>query len=104
MLFRSRALRADLDRIRTSGFVDSRSSFEAGVDSVATPVFDYSGTVVAAINASGPESAFSGPRGRRGEIIEAVCEAAVQISRRLGFSHRTSPAPQNDVPQPRRVR
>lgn len=88
------ALHADLARIRQSGIVDSRSSYEHGIDSIAAAIFDHAGAVVAAINASGPEIAFSGARGRRAEIARAVREAAAEISRRLGHvdsgtSHRT---------------
>ncbi len=79
------ALHAELGKVRESGFVDSRSSYEQGIDSIAAPVFDHSGTVIAAINASGPESAFGGARGRRTAIVMAVREAAALISRRLGF-------------------
>ncbi len=79
------ALHALLDKERTTGIVDSRSGYEAGIDSIAAPVFDHAGAVVGAINASGPESAFGGVRGRRAEIAEAVREAARTISKRLGW-------------------
>lgn len=79
------ALHADLAHIRTSGIVDSRSGYEHGIDSIAAPVLDHAGIAVAAINASGPESAFAGARGRRAEIAQAVREAALEISRQLGY-------------------
>lgn len=85
------ALHAMLDKERVAGIVDSRSGYEAGIDSIAAPVFDHTGAVVGAINASGPDSAFGGVRGRRAGIADAVREAAVVISKRLGFvggSHR----------------
>ena len=78
------ALHAELAKIREQGVVDSRSSYEQGIDSIAAPVFDHTGAVTAAINASGPDSAFGGARGRRSAIIVAVREAAALISRRLG--------------------
>lgn len=92
-----KALHTELDRIRASGIVDSRSSYEPGVDSVAAPVFDYSGAVVGAINASGPESAFVGAQGRRAGIVDAVQDAAAAISRQLGFAQRPS-TPQQTTP------
>ena len=79
-------LHADLERVRAAGFVDSRSSFEVGIDSVAAPLFDFSGAVVAAINASGPAQAFGGARSRRGEITAGVRRAGEEISRSLGFA------------------
>ncbi len=80
------ALHRQLDMARAHGYVDARSAFEAGIDSIAAPVLDMSGDVVAAINASGPAGAFSGEPGRREEIARAVCEGAAEIGRRLGYS------------------
>lgn len=77
-------LHAQLDEIRATGIVDSRSGYETGIDSIAAPVHDRTGAVVAAINASGPHVAFTGNRSRRMEITDAVREAAREISRRLG--------------------
>ncbi len=78
------ALLASLEAIRAVGIVDSRSGYEQGIDSIAAAVHDHAGVVIAAINASGPEAAFSGRRGRRAEIALAVRETAAEISRRLG--------------------
>jgi DNA-binding IclR family transcriptional regulator len=47
-------------------------------------VFDATGVPVAALNVSGPESAFHGV-GRRERIGGTVQEAAEDISRRLGW-------------------
>lgn len=88
-----RALHAELEKVRDSSIVDSRSGFEQGIDSIAAPVFDQTGGVIAAINASGPESAFGGARGRRTSIITAVREAAALISRRLGYVRPPPRAP-----------
>ena len=86
------ALHVELEKIREYGIVDSRSSFEQGIDSIAAPVFDHSGSVIAAINASGPDSAFGGARGRRTSITMAVREAGALISKRLGFVRPSSSA------------
>ena len=80
------ALHAMLAQVREAGLVDSRSAYEAGIDSIAAPVLDHAGAVIAAINASGPESAFGGTRQRRAEIARAVREAACDISRRMGYA------------------
>lgn len=78
------ALHDQLARIRDEGIVDSRSGYEEGIDSIAAPVLDHLGSVVGAINASGPASAFSGAAGRRSEIEREVRTAAALISRHLG--------------------
>lgn len=80
-----KALHTQLDEIRAAGVSDNRSAFEAGIDAISAPVFDHSGSVVGAINASGPESAFGMAKGRRAEIGRAVREAAAEISHRLGW-------------------
>lgn len=79
-------LHAQLDEIRRAGYADSRSAYEAGIDAVSAAVFDHSGAVVGAINASGPENAFGSSKARRAEIARAVLEAADEISHRLGWS------------------
>lgn len=78
-------LARDLDAIRAAGVADSRSGFEIGIDSIAAPVFDHGGRIAGAINASGPDRVFAGPRKRREDIAAAVRNAARDISKRLGF-------------------
>ena len=79
------ALYAQLGEVRDTGIADGRSAFEAGIDAVAAPVFDHAGSVLGAINASGPESAFVGSASRRAEIATAVRDAAREISKRMGY-------------------
>ncbi len=80
------ALLSQISTDRARGYAESESAFEAGIDSIAAPVFDGSGLVVAAINVTGPDTAFraGGPE-RRIAIRAAVIAAAHDISRRLGF-------------------
>ena len=73
-----------LEETRAAGIVDSRSSFEIGIDAIAAPIFDHGGGVIAAMNASGPENAFGGSE-RRADIAVAVRDAAAEISKRLGY-------------------
>jgi DNA-binding IclR family transcriptional regulator len=80
------ALHLQLDETRKTGFVDARSAYEAGIDSIAAPVLDMTGEVVAAINSSGPASAFTGAPGRREAIVRAVLEGAAGIGRKMGYS------------------
>jgi DNA-binding IclR family transcriptional regulator len=58
---------------------------EAGGSSVSAPVFDKTGRVVAAIDISGPDSAFDVERMDRFYVTE-VMAAAHRISIRLGFN------------------
>ncbi len=68
---------------RTRGYAISHSSFEAGIASVAAPVFGATGVVVAAINVSSPDGAVA--RQTFDTVIrDAVCAAARAISTQLG--------------------
>jgi IclR family pca regulon transcriptional regulator len=69
------------DRVR--GYVISHSNFEAGIASVAAPIFDASGDVIAAINASSPENAIDSDAFDR-DVCAAVRAAARKISQLAG--------------------
>jgi IclR family pca regulon transcriptional regulator len=69
----------------TNGAVVSRGMVEHGGSSVTAPVFDKSGRVVAAIDISGPDSAFD-LDALDTRYADAVRQTAQQISRRLGHS------------------
>ena len=84
-----KALHAVLEADRARGYVLSRSGFEAGIASVAAPVFDADGAVVAAINISTPESTLSG-NAIETTIKDQVVQTAKTISEWLG--HRRRPA------------
>jgi DNA-binding IclR family transcriptional regulator len=77
------SLVAQLHRDRELGLAWSDSSFESGVSSVAAPVFDHTGAVIASVNVTGPSSAFEGVQ-RRELIAAAVRQAAWDISQQLG--------------------
>lgn len=69
---------------RTRGYALSHSGFEAGIASAAAPVFGAAGTIVAAINVSGPDGAV--PRQVFDSAVrDAVCAAARAISNQLGY-------------------
>jgi IclR family transcriptional regulator, KDG regulon repressor len=69
-------------RARKAGFALSDEEFESGLVSVAAPVRDFRGRIVAALNVSGPKF-------RCGPELDAsgvtVREAADELSRRLGW-------------------
>lgn len=64
--------------------VVSRGILEAGGSSIAAPVFDNTGAVVAAIDISGPNSAFD-MNELETRYAQEVVRAAGRISARLGF-------------------
>lgn len=76
---------ARVTKVREAGFVVSRGYREPGGSSVAVPVRDNTGTVVACVNLSGPDSGFD--FGRMDSFyVPKTQEAALQISRDLGYS------------------
>lgn len=77
-------LRRRLDEDRAIGLAWSEGFVEAGLSSVAAPVFDATGMPVAALNVTGRTADFAGP-GRRERIDRTIREAAEEISRRLGW-------------------
>ncbi|MEQ9798997.1 MAG: IclR family transcriptional regulator [Salinisphaeraceae bacterium] len=79
------ALRRAIDRANRDGFVMSHGIAEAGGQSVSAPVRDRSGRVVAAIDISGPVSAFDLAR-PEADYIEWTRVAARRISAKLGHS------------------
>jgi DNA-binding IclR family transcriptional regulator len=74
--------RARADRAR--GHVVHLGEFEAGIASVAAPLRDAAGRVVAAINLSAPLA--EAGEARRRAAREALLLAAADISRRLGHA------------------
>ncbi len=76
-------LRRALAEIRARGVCITRGDLEPGACSVAAPVRNHNGVVVAAISAAGPEVRF-GP-GDVPRIVAVVKPAAAEISRRLGY-------------------
>lgn len=76
------AFLAQLREVRASGFAIEDQEEVEGVACIAAPFFDSSGGVVAAIGVTGISERMVGKF--RGEVTEAVMEAAASISRRLG--------------------
>lgn len=76
------ALSEELHRIRTHGWAFAVEEFEEGLNAVAAPVFDHSGTVVAGISVAGPS--YRLPPDRLPEVRDPVVRAAHALSRRMG--------------------
>ena len=84
-------LHAELLRVRRRGWAEAVNERELGVASVAAPIRDATGLVVAAIGIGAPTVRLGAARRR--QLGRLIVEAGEAVSRRLGWS------PQYDVPQ-----
>jgi len=76
-------LREHLKEIRKKGYAMSFEERILGSASVAAPIFDYKGNVIASISISGPITRFT--KKKIPEFISLVKEAAKDISKILGY-------------------
>lgn len=76
-------LRRALDVIRTRGWAENINEAELGVSSVAAPVRNGVGEVIAAVSIAGPVQRLGGDSLRR--YAGPCVEAGLAISRRLGY-------------------
>ncbi|MCQ6282409.1 IclR family transcriptional regulator [Bacillus sp. EB600] len=77
-------LRRQLAGIRNSGYAVSSNELQEGVASIAAPIHDYSGEVIAAVSITGSCKKLCGD-----EIeiyISKIVNAAKKISKKIGFS------------------
>jgi IclR family KDG regulon transcriptional repressor len=82
------ALRAELATVRARGWAEAINEREIGVASIAAPIRDVHGGVVAAISIGAPVARFGAVPRRR--ITGALVEAGEAVSRRLGWSPETA--------------
>jgi IclR family pca regulon transcriptional regulator len=80
-------LQMRVDQVCEQGFIVSKGFRDAGGSSVAVPVRDQRGVIVACVNISGPDSGFDFDRLDRFYIPETQ-SAALRISRELGYAGR----------------
>jgi DNA-binding IclR family transcriptional regulator len=73
---------ADLQRIRTRGYLLTTDEVVAGAATVAAPVRDASGQVVAVLSVSAPTMRMRPPRPRT--LLPMVLDGAAKLSRALG--------------------
>lgn len=78
------AFRAKLDQGRRDGYIFNDEEYHLGIRSIAAPVFNAQGEVVAGINATALTLVFGDER-VHGEVIPAVREAAAAVSAGLGW-------------------
>ncbi|OLN21791.1 IclR family transcriptional regulator [Domibacillus antri] len=72
-----------LEQIRESGYAYSIEELQEGVTSVAAPVFDHTGSIVAALSVVGPKQRIQ-PH-KIPVFAKRISIAAVEISARLGY-------------------
>jgi DNA-binding IclR family transcriptional regulator len=86
---------ADLQRIRTRGYLMTTDEVVAGAASVSAPVRDASGQVVAVMSVSAPTMRMRPPRPRA--LLPMVLDTAMKLSRMLGGAGPESPGKTNEV-------
>lgn len=82
-------LREELAAVRGRGWAEAINEREIGVASIAAPIRDVHGAVVAAISIGAPIARFGAVPRRR--IARALVEAGEAVSRRLGWSPEAAP-------------
>lgn len=77
------ALDCELERIRSEGLAHDDEEHEEGIRCIGAPIFDYTGSIVAAMSASWPR--FRWDRGDEAQMAAKVKEAAAKVSGILGM-------------------
>jgi DNA-binding IclR family transcriptional regulator len=77
-------LQSVLRKSRHDGYAISHSELENHTSSVAAPIFDHTGQVVAGISVAGPDVRFQ--KEHLPTLIKKVKTAAADISQKLGYS------------------
>ena len=76
-------LRAHLEEIRKTGYTFSFEELNEGVNSIAAPIFDYRGKVVAALSVVGPKQRIQSHK--LSGFSKKIIEAAMEVSERMGY-------------------
>jgi IclR family transcriptional regulator, KDG regulon repressor len=90
------ALSAELARVRARGWAEAVNEREMGVASIAAPVRDHRGDVVAAISIGAPIIRLGAAQRRR--LARPVMEAGDAVSRRLGWTAPATAPPTTGPP------
>jgi IclR family transcriptional regulator, KDG regulon repressor len=93
------ALRAELADVREQGYAVNVEESELGLASVAAPIRDHTGTVVAALSAAGPTQRLTSER--LPGLIADVVDTAREVSRRMGHRAAATVAEPRPVPASR---
>jgi IclR family transcriptional regulator, KDG regulon repressor len=79
-------LRAHLLEVKKNGYASSVEEILDGVTSIAAPIFDYRGNVIAALSVVGPKQRLQSHKIQ--SIAKKVISAALEVSTRLGYRRR----------------
>lgn len=77
-------LECTLDQVCRQGYAIAHEELEEGLSAIAAPLFDHTGTVIAAVSISGPTYRL-GPRKIK-SLVEPLKEVAYSISAGLGYA------------------
>jgi DNA-binding IclR family transcriptional regulator len=91
-----KALRDELENIRSKGLAYSREEFQEGISAIAAPIFNLHGTVVGSIVVSLPSVRFNAKHMRF--IEPKLLDAARKISHQFGFEPSRKGAPKTVRP------
>ena len=81
------ALYAELEDIRTAGFVVSDNTVTPGIAAVGAPIFDSRGAVAASLSVSGlRDGILAAPADGAPSVTDLVRDGATELSNYLGFS------------------
>jgi DNA-binding IclR family transcriptional regulator len=78
-----REFKNSLKKIKENGYAFDKEEFSVGLTCVAAPIFDSTGKAKYAISVSGPTVRMTEEKVR--ESIEIIREAALEISRKIGY-------------------
>ncbi|MET7399288.1 IclR family transcriptional regulator [Dactylosporangium sp. NPDC005572] len=78
-----KALRLELAAIQRRGYATSLGERQIGAASIAAPVFDHDGHVIAVLSLAGPLSRF---KPRMSECADTLLAAAARVSAHLGYA------------------
>ena len=87
-------LLADLKQVRETGYALAVDELETGLTAVAAPIRNAHGDVIASISVSGPSFRLTGDRLDR--AVPLLLASALEVSHRLGWGQRESPARRPD--------
>ncbi|MFL6559681.1 MAG: IclR family transcriptional regulator, partial [Bacillus sp. (in: firmicutes)] len=76
-------LYANLREVKKNGYAASVEELLDGVTSIAAPIYDYKGKVIAALSIVGPKQRF--PSHKIQSIAKKVISAGLDISRNMGY-------------------
>lgn len=77
------ALRVETEKVRATGWATDDQEYAVGIKCVSAPIFDYRGSVIAAVTITGPVSRMD--QDAMNYLAEVVVEGAQRISRDLGY-------------------